>query len=176
MGRTYCHHCASKLETRDERSWWCDTCQQTYYENVAATAEAAIFNDKNELLVVIRAEEPGKGKLDLPGGFTDFDESIEEGLFRELHEELGLKREDMTEPQLVGGWCTDYAWGKDTTKIAGLTFAVRLRHPVTLKAQDDIASAEFIPLQEIDPTKFAFSRAQHGILDKIKKIATEIDL
>jgi ADP-ribose pyrophosphatase YjhB (NUDIX family) len=45
--------------------------------------------DGQALLFTVRGKEPGKGLLDMPGGFVDLGESIVEGLHRELREELG---------------------------------------------------------------------------------------
>ena len=39
-----------------------------------------ILNEKNELLVCRRAEEPAKGTLDLTGGFVDLGETAEEAI------------------------------------------------------------------------------------------------
>ncbi len=62
-----------------------------YYANICAATAAFIMNDKNELLVVRRAKEPAKGTLDLPGGFCDMYETVEEGMRREIQEETGLE-------------------------------------------------------------------------------------
>ena len=45
---------------------------------------------QDEVLVAVRARNPGKGLLDLPGGFVDPGESLEVALYRELQEELGF--------------------------------------------------------------------------------------
>lgn len=42
------------------------------------------------ILTVRRGENPGKGKLALPGGFLDVGETWEEGAVRELREETGI--------------------------------------------------------------------------------------
>jgi ADP-ribose pyrophosphatase YjhB (NUDIX family) len=47
-------------------------------------------NTGSGLLFLVRAREPGKGLLDLPGGFIDPGENAVEGLCRELSEELSF--------------------------------------------------------------------------------------
>ena len=49
---------------------------------------ALIRNDRNEILLV---REQGHDWWDLPGGGLEYDESIYEGLKRELFEEVGLR-------------------------------------------------------------------------------------
>jgi len=68
----------------------CRDCSLTYYHNVAAAA-AAILECNKKIVLIKRAREPGKGKLDLPGGFVDPKESAEEALRREIKEELKIE-------------------------------------------------------------------------------------
>lgn len=48
------------------------------------------------VLLTVKDKGPYKGKLDLPGGGTEFGESIEETLRREFAEEVGLQFNTMT--------------------------------------------------------------------------------
>lgn len=49
-----------------------------------------IVNDNNEMLLIKKSRGPYKGRLDLPGGRAEFQETLEETLKREVLEETGL--------------------------------------------------------------------------------------
>lgn len=84
----------------------CRDCSFTYYHNVAAAVAAILEYDK-KIILIQRAKEPGKGKLDLPGGFVDPKESIEEAVIREIKEELNI---DITEPKYLGSYPNVYKY------------------------------------------------------------------
>lgn len=67
----------------------CSNCDFTYFHNYAS-AVAAIVCCNGHILFNVRAKEPALGYLDLPGGFVDYDESLEQALTRELKEELNI--------------------------------------------------------------------------------------
>ncbi len=73
----------------------CENCGFEFYANPAVGAAGLIFNREGELLVVRRAKDPGKGSYDLPGGFVEIGETLEEGLKRELKEELGIEVQNL---------------------------------------------------------------------------------
>ena len=87
----FCPNCKSDgLKFNNNHYWTCSDCDFLYYHNAAASvAGIIVYND--EILFTVRAKEPQKGKLDLPGGFIDHNESLEEGLSREVKEELQLE-------------------------------------------------------------------------------------
>lgn len=88
---SFCPVCGSKLwVVNNFKSKRCESCGFVYYGNPSAANVALILNEHDELLVVRRKKEPAKGTLDLPGGFTDMDETGEEGVIREVLEETGL--------------------------------------------------------------------------------------
>jgi ADP-ribose pyrophosphatase YjhB (NUDIX family) len=73
----------------DVKEFSCRACSFTYYHNVAA-AVGAILEFDGKIVLIRRGKEPGKGKLDLPGGFVDPKETAEEAIRREIREELGI--------------------------------------------------------------------------------------
>ena len=88
----FCPVCGSQhFEINNFKSKKCKDCGFTYYLNPSSATVAFILNEKEELLVVRRKNEPAKGTLDLPGGFVDMDETGEEGVAREVKEETGLE-------------------------------------------------------------------------------------
>ncbi|WP_037353304.1 NUDIX hydrolase [Amycolatopsis orientalis] len=49
-----------------------------------------VFDDQGRLLLIQRANEPGKGQWSLPGGRVEPGETDHEAVIRELREETGL--------------------------------------------------------------------------------------
>ncbi|TAP42340.1 NUDIX domain-containing protein [Alteromonas sp. KUL49] len=89
-GFKYCPHCGKHQNScRHLVPFECIYCGFTFYQNAAAAVAGIIqFNDK--ILFTRREKTPGKGMLDLPGGFVDHSEPLEAALTREVREELGL--------------------------------------------------------------------------------------
>ena len=88
----FCPKCGSnEFNINNKQSKKCDSCGFVYYFNSAASIVAIIENSKNEVLVARRAKDPAKGTLDLPGGFAEMGETIEETVRREILEETRLK-------------------------------------------------------------------------------------
>ena len=88
----FCPACGSEhFVVSTVKSKKCADCGFEFFLNASASTAAFIVNGRDELLVCRRAKEPARGTLDLPGGFVDADETIEEGLARELMEEIGCR-------------------------------------------------------------------------------------
>jgi NADH pyrophosphatase NudC (nudix superfamily) len=86
----YCPSCGSSdIFFSDMKKVVCRRCSFTYYHNVAAAVAGILEYDK-KVVLIRRAKEPGKGKLDMPGGFVDPKESLKEALRREIKEELRI--------------------------------------------------------------------------------------
>ena len=88
----YCPACGSHhFEVSTEKSKKCDSCGFEFFLNPGAANVAFILNNRGELLVELRKNEPAKGTYDLPGGFADVGETSEESMRREVREETGLE-------------------------------------------------------------------------------------
>lgn len=95
----YCPKCGARsLRQLSPKKFVCgrEHCQFTAFKNAAAAVAAIIELHDDKIIMTRRGEEPGKGKLDLPGGFVDAHETLEESLEREVKEELGLRIRDLS--------------------------------------------------------------------------------
>jgi len=107
----YCWQCGQPattqfVEGRDRRV--CPDCGTILYENPFPTTAAICLNEEEELLLVQRSVNPGKGQWCLPGGFLELGETPEEGVLRELKEETNLDGRVLSlidlSPSLNGYW------------------------------------------------------------------------
>ena len=86
-----CPMCGSKkIENHGNRKWVCPDCGFDLYNNVASAVGIVIYDKNHNVLFEVRAKEPRKGFLAVPGGFVDFGESAEEAVVRECREEIGV--------------------------------------------------------------------------------------
>lgn len=89
----YCGRCAAELidrmlEGRVRRV--CPACGSVAYRNPLPVVAVVLFNERGELLLVKRAEEPQRGAWCLPIGFAEIGETVQEAALRELQEETGV--------------------------------------------------------------------------------------
>ena len=75
--------------TKGAGRYVCTKCGKVHYENSKPCVVAVIVRD-GEVLLNRRLIEPGSGKWDFVGGFLEKGEHPEEGLRREVKEELGV--------------------------------------------------------------------------------------
>ena len=73
----------------------CPSCGFVYFHNCASCV-AAIITVKQGIVLTVRNRAPKKGLLDLPGGFCNYGESLEDALVREVREELNLELSDLS--------------------------------------------------------------------------------
>lgn len=87
----FCPRCGEEaLGSANGRRHACNACGFVYFHNPAA-AVCALLRHERDLALVVRGKDPARGKLDLPGGFVDPAEDLEQALVRELQEELALE-------------------------------------------------------------------------------------
>ena len=157
----YCPICGSKhFEINNIKSKKCQDCGFTYYLNPSSATVALILNEKDELLVVRRKNDPGKGLLDLPGGFVDMDETAEEGMAREVREETGL---EATETVYQFCYPNTYLYSNFLVHTLDMFFAVRVKDISHIEAMDDAEAYYWIPLSSIRLQDFAFDSIRKGL-------------
>jgi len=160
----YCPACrSSDISFGDMKKVSCRDCSFTYYHNVAA-AVAVILEYDNKIVLIKRAKEPGKGKLDLPGGFVDPKESAEEAVIREIKEELRIV---LKEPRYLGSYPNIYKYQDVFYNTCDLFFYSKIDAPPADFDKTEIAELVLINPLEIPDDKIAFESVKMG-LNKFK--------
>jgi ADP-ribose pyrophosphatase YjhB (NUDIX family) len=142
-----------------EKKLICPECAFTYYHNVAAAAGAVLQYDEKVVLIK-RAKEPGKGKLDLPGGFVDPKESAEEAIKREIKEELKI---DITEPKYLGSFPNIYRYEGVLYHTCDLFFYCKIDALPTDFDKKEIEDLVLISPLEIPDDEIAFESVRVGL-------------
>ena len=157
----YCPICGSPhFEINNIKSKKCKDCGFSYYLNASSATVALIVNEKDELLVVRRKNDPGKDMLDMPGGFVDMDETGEEAMAREVKEETGL---EATEVSYQFSYPNTYLYSGFLVHTLDTFFKVKVKDLSHIEAMDDAAAYYWIPFSEIDIDKFAFDSIKKGL-------------
>ncbi len=158
---THCPACGSlSLDPDNEKSFSCRSCGFVFFINCAAAVMAVILDDKGRLLVTRRKENPAKGSLDLPGGFAEPNEGIEDSLIREVKEELNL---DITSLNYLCSFPNTYLFQSVTYPVTDMAFVCRVDNFDTIMARDDISGFSFIPLNDIDLSLFGLESVKQVI-------------
>ncbi len=148
----YCFICRGELEIKDFNYSQCKSCGYRNYINPAPTTGAILTNNSGEILLVERAVEPGKGLLDTPGGFIDIGENAEDGLDRELKEELGIEIKDL---KYFGSFPGTYIFDGIEIVVLGFIYIGKITDQKIIPSSD-VSGYKFFKPQEIPYEKLAF--------------------
>ncbi len=158
----FCPACAeSALNAHDEKSLKCSSCGWVYYHNTAAAVGGLIVVD-DKLLLCRRACNPGKGLLDIPGGFVDYDETLEMALAREMMEEVNLK---ISNTQYFRSQFSTYKFGVTTYKLVDSYFVCSVESLDGIQAGDDAEELYWVALSELVYDDFAFDSVKDMLKD-----------
>jgi NAD+ diphosphatase len=144
----YCPRCGSSgFKAESFKSFLCESCNFHFYINSAAAVAALIENEKGELLLTVRGEEPKKGMLDLPGGFVDPNERAEDALKREIMEELNLEIDSF---QYLTSYPNEYVFSGYSVYTTDLGFVCKISDFSGILYRDDITGFLFVKPEELD--------------------------
>ena len=162
-----CPVCGSAcFDIHDFKSKRCADCGFVYYLNPSGATVAFIVNEQGALLVVRRAEEPARGTLDLPGGFVDIGETVEEGVAREVLEETGLT---VTKAQYLFSLPNRYLFSGMPIPTLDLFFRCEVTSGAQPRPADDAAECFWLKLEDIRPELFGLHSVRLGVERFLKK-------
>ena len=158
---SYCPRCGQKgLEHVHGRAIHCPSCDLTYFHNVASAVACFVLDEAGRLLTVRRARDPEKGTLDLPGGFVDPEETVENAVRRELREETGL---EATEVRLLFSIPNVYPYSGVDVYTADLFYLTRVKSFDGATAMDDAGELVIVDPADLRPEAFGLRSIRAGV-------------
>ncbi|UCC97187.1 MAG: NUDIX domain-containing protein [Phycisphaerales bacterium] len=149
----FCPSCGKKdIVPAGPKELYCNSCSFSYFHNVAA-AVVAILELDGKVLLIRRAKDPGKGKLDLPGGFVDPKENAEEAIKREVREELNV---DLESVNYIGSSPNIYEYKGVTYQTCDVFFYAPINAPPTDSDKREVAELLLMEPAEIPLDELAF--------------------
>jgi NADH pyrophosphatase NudC (nudix superfamily) len=156
----FCPRCADpSIEVYMKNAIHCTACGYIYFHNVAA-AVAAIIEIEGKVLLLRRAHEPQKGLLDLPGGFVDYKESLDQALAREVMEETSLA---ITDIRYFGSFANVYHYCEVTYFTADAVFLCRSVDPGALKLSEETSDYCLVDPKTMDQSLLAFDSVKESL-------------
>ena len=163
----HCPSCGSRNIFFDSvKKFSCKACSFTFYQNVAAAVAAILEYDK-KILLIKRSNEPGKGKLDLPGGFLDPKETAEDAVKREINEELKINIRTL---KYIASYPNTYEYKNVLYHTCDLFFYSKIKAFPTDFDRNEIEELILVNPSEIPFDKIAFESTKMclGILYNIR--------
>src|ERR1044071_3749905 len=137
----HCPSCGGKLPSPAANPLSCVACGFQFYFTPAIAVAGFVFGPDGRGLFIRRSREPAKGKLALPGGFVDFDETAEEALRRETREEVNL---EVAELRFLCSQTNSYHYGAVTYPVLDLFFTARAVDISPAAALDGVESFDWV--------------------------------
>lgn len=161
---SFCPVCGSPLDRSGETVavrdlYTCAKCGFEFWQNSKPAVGALLVRviaGKPHLLFSRRGIDPYKGLWDLPGGFLKNGESPEEGLAREIREELGTTVSGL---RFLAAGIDEYP-REDVAEEARFVLALHYRCEIpadaVLRPDDDVVEARWFALDAL-PREIAFA-------------------
>lgn len=163
----FCSRCAAAaVRVESSLCHRCTACGFGHYVNPIAGVAALLTDAGGRLLLLRRAQEPGRGRLGLPGGFVDLGESAEEALRREIREEVGLE---------VGGLAyflscpNEYPFQGMVTSVLDLFYRGHLEDFADARAVSEVQELIVLDPREVEPARMAFG----SNAEAVRRLAAE---
>lgn len=159
MEMNFCRRCGQALTNIEKHIFRC-TAGHVLFANTSPAASLVLVTPEKQVLLAVRAHEPGKGKLDIPGGFLDGDEIAEDALKREMQEELGLSSQAYSLPEYLLTYIDYYEYKSEIIPVLSIMYHAQLNSDAIIRPADDVAKTVLLSYKDVDMGNMQF---QSGI-------------
>lgn len=168
MEMNCCRRCGEKLKNIEKHVFTCSN-KHLIFRNSSPCAGIILINENKQFLVTIRSIEPWKGKLHIPAGFCDDNETFEQTLEREIFEEIGLLKNDYGMPKYLTSVAEPYEYKGEEIPVLVAIYWAEVSSKIKLVPGDDASDALFMSYDELDIDKVAFQAQKQGLI-KLHKL------
>lgn len=137
---------------------------------MATTTAAIIVNDKNEALFEVRAKDPRKGYLCLPGGFCEPGETVEASTRRECQEEIGFAPDEL---KYIGAYPNVYHYRDIVYQTSDFFYETTLPATHNFELQkSEVAKLEWHKIdfkEAIEQLPLAFEATKRALLKRLSR-------
>ena len=160
MEMNFCRRCGNPLK-RDGASYVC-TKGHLLFAN-SAPAQGLLLVKDRQVLLAERAVDPGKGKLDMPGGYCEWGETFEAATARELKEEVGLGPSDHGDLHYLFSHAEPYEFDGEKNNVLGVVYWAELGPQAKITLGDDLAGHYEWVDSKVAPERLAFEAIGLGL-------------
>lgn len=138
----FCGHCGQPLELDSvERALYCPVCKSKIYPRINPAVIIGILNQKKDKILIIKYRT-GYAHSALVAGFTEFGETLEQTVEREVMEEVGLKVKNIR-------YYKSQPWALAQDLLAG--FFCEVDGDETIKMDEgELKYAEWVSREEVE--------------------------
>lgn len=119
------------------------------------------MNPADEILLIRRSKDPGKGKYGVPGGFVDMGETVEDALVREIREEVNL---EVAEIKFLASFPNEYHFHGVAYAVIDMYFTCLVESTEFLSIDPaEVESVHLCRPEEVDEDQMAFASARKAV-------------
>ncbi len=148
----FCPRCGASFAKKDKHLQ-CPACGLSFYLNPKPATSVILRNTKGEYLFAVRARQPRRGYLDLPGGFVDDGEDFETAARREIKEELGIELGGL---EYFASYTNEYDFQDIKYLTTEVCYRAELPSSAVLRTADDVARVELHELTKVPRDRLAW--------------------
>lgn len=158
----FCPRCGGALKKETTNLYICSKCGFHLYINPKPSNALIITTTNNEILLVKRKFNPKKDFWDLPGGFVNLNENLEESLIREIKEELGIK---INQFQYFHSYPDKYLYQEINFPALCGVFFTKISNKILqqIKPSDDVKEVKLFKFREIPFNRIAFPSMKEAL-------------
>ena len=164
MNFKFCPKCGGKLNKQTDNLSICSKCGFHFYINPKPSNALIVTTNNDELLLVKRKFDPKKDFWDLPGGFVNLNENLEESLIREIKEELGIK---ISKFSYFRSYYDSYLYQQVNFPALCGVFYTKINNTLCqqIKPGDDVKEVKLFKFNKIPFEKIAFPSMKRALRD-----------